>query len=114
MRCRAPYDGRDLELLRRRRDRGHRCAEHGTELHGGQADAAAGAQHDQLLAGLHRGDRSEHVVRGAVRDAECGGVPVVDRRPGLRWSAAAGTTTSSANAPRRHVPKTRSPTGRFA
>ncbi len=69
---------RDLELLRRRGNGGDRRTEHGAELDRGEPDASARAQDDQLLAGLQRGDRSEHVVRGAVRDAEHGRVSVVD------------------------------------
>ena len=101
----------DVELLRRRRHRGDRRAERGAELHGGQADAAAGAEHDELLARLQPGHRAQHVVGGAVGDAERrGGLRRRPRRGCGVSDVGAPTTASSANAPTSAVPMTRSPT----
>ena len=61
-------------------------AEVDAELDGGEADPAAGAEHDQLLPRLDLGHRTEHVVGGAVGHAEGGrrrvGHPVGRRRQG--------------------------------
>ena len=95
----------------RRRHRGDRGAQCDGQLHRGQADAAAGAEHDQLVAGLNPRHRTQRVVRGAVGDAERGRGAVVDA-VGDRASAGADTTTCSANAPNIPVPVTRSPTAK--
>ena len=70
----------DGELLVRRGDGGDRRAQQRAELDRSQAHAAAGAQHDELLAGLHPADRAQHVVRRAVGDAEGGGEAEVGAR----------------------------------
>ena len=62
--------------------------------------------------GSHARDRPEHVVGGAVRDAEGGRVPVVDAVRDAARRSRPPTTTSSANAPKSPVPNTRSPTDR--
>ena len=45
-----------------------------------QSDPAAGAEDDQLVAGLQSGDRAEDVVRRPPGHPEGGGVVVVDTR----------------------------------
>ena len=102
--------GGDGQLLlggRHRRDRG---AERGGDLDGRQADPAARAQHDDLLAGGQRG-------RSSAARAWRSGAPPRRRPPrpasspaGAGVTAAAPTTASSAKAPTKPVPETRSPT----
>ena len=58
----APQASAACELLGRRGDRRDRRAQGRTELHGGGADAAAGAEHDELLARLQR--RPPSAARG--------------------------------------------------
>ena len=69
---------RHLELLGGGGDRGDVGTEHGAELHGGEADAAAGTEHHQFFARLQSRHRTEHVIGGAVRHPERG--RVCDRR----------------------------------
>ena len=79
-------------------------------LHRGEADAAAAPSTISSSPVSHPRERSEHVVGGAMRDAEGGQRGDRRRRPGRGATVSAPTTTSSANAPKSPVPKTRSPT----
>src|SRR5436305_8190129 len=80
--CGAVRSG-NVELFCGRCNGGDSGAEQHTQLHSRQPDAAAGAEHDELLAFLNPGDRAQ----------ECDSLDA---------------TTSSANAPRSIAPLTRS------
>ena len=92
----APKARAAVELLRRRRHRGHRRAEEGAELHGGEADAAAGAEHDQLLARLQPRPPT------AARGRRCGG-----RRRTRRGRGVDAVGDRSERRPRRPPPPRR-------
>ena len=79
------------------------------QLHGGQADAAGGAEHHDPLPGLDPGHAAQRVVGGRVGHARRRRRGQVDRRVD-RLERGAGTTTCSANAPTSVEPITRSPT----
>ena len=74
----APCCAREGDLLRRRGAGDHARAHQLAEFDGRKADAAGGAQHGQRLAGFELGAVLERMQRGAIGDAEAGGVVEIE------------------------------------